>query len=461
MENIKSFIFKYTPLSFQNLAVSIYNNWQWQQRRSGDYQKWRKFFTTSMGMKSAELQKRQSEILNEFLTYAVNNSTWYSKHRNFANLSDFPILTKDDLVTSLSSIATISEAKGDISYTGGTTGASLKVIYRRDDTQQRFAMLDWFRSLYGWELGKKTAWFSGKTIVSQGEINRGICYRDDWFDKIRFFSTFHINEENFETYWNALNEFKPEFIVGFPSSVVEICRIAKSRNLQIKKPVKGFFPTAETVLQEHREIIFEVLGCGVHDQYASSEGAPFIIECPKGSLHIHPLSGVFEILDENLEPSQHGEMVVTSFTTHGTPLIRYKVGDRLKLADRGKTCSCGWAFPIVEAIEGRTSDFLWSPEFGRVNLGNLSNSTKAVAGITAFQVVQSKADDIEILVAANTLFDSTQQKAFIDALRYRVGRSMKIDLKIVPEIPREASGKLRIVKNNLEAAEMILEVPGS
>ena len=54
--------------------------------------------------------------------------------------------------------------------TGGTTGSSLKVTYRHDDLQDRFAVLDNFRAQFGYELGKKCAWFSGKVIVTDKDI---------------------------------------------------------------------------------------------------------------------------------------------------------------------------------------------------------------------------------------------------------------------------------------------------
>ena len=61
------------------------------------------------------------------------------------------------------------------------------------------------------------------------------------------------------------------------------------------------------------------MGCEIKDQYASSEGAPFIFECPHGKMHIDITSGVFEVLDESGNDADMGELVVTSFSTRGTP----------------------------------------------------------------------------------------------------------------------------------------------
>ena len=326
----------------------------------------------------------------------------------------------------------------------------MKVIYTKDNIQERFAILDHFRAKHGYKLGKKTAWFSGKNLISQKDIDKGICSHYDLINKIRFYSTFHINKQNFNVYWGSLNKFKPEFIVGFPSSVYEICEIADNLGLKLNHKVKIFFPTAETVLPQHREVIGRVLGCKLVDQYASSEGAPFILECESGNLHIHPLTGIFEVVDENLQPAKEGQLLVTSFTTKGTPLVRYRIGDSIKLSSEDKTCTCGSIFPLVDEIQGRTTDYLVSPTQGKVNLGNLSNSTKNVSGIIKFQAIQDFIDKIKVRIVANETFNLAEQDKFKEALQERFGPEVNINIEIVEDIPNERSGKFRIIKNNLD-----------
>src|SRR3546814_601225 len=212
--------------------------------------------------------------------------------------------------------------------------------------QERFALKDAFRSRYGSKLGRKGEWVSGKSQLRPTDLASGRVGRYDHSNKIRFFSTFHIGPNNFEAYWRALQDFQPDYLVGFPSSVLDLCAMAQERGLQYSGKVDTFFPTAETVLPVHRELIPATLGCRVVDQYAASEGAPFILQCPQGSLHIHPLTGVFEVVDEAMQPAREGEILVTSFTTRGTPLIRYRIGDRISLAPDDYRCPCGSCFPV-------------------------------------------------------------------------------------------------------------------
>ena len=264
------------PVFFQNTIISFFNTYQYKIRHGGSYKKFREyyFYFDTKASKSeieAETQRRKTE----FLAYVKKNSSWYSSI-DINNFSSIEPLNKLDLVNHIDQIITINKKKGILSKTGGTTGTSMCVYYKKEDMQERFAALDNFRARYGYELGKKTAWFSGKNIVSKRDIEKGLCYKEDFINKVRFFSTYDINKVNFYLYWDALNNYKPEFIVGYPSSVYDICVMASQLGLRAKFKAKVFFPTAETVLPAHREIITKILGCLVIDQYASSEGAPFI-----------------------------------------------------------------------------------------------------------------------------------------------------------------------------------------
>lgn len=445
---MKSVILKYAPIPLQDLAIGVFNSRQYRKRHGGRYQYWRNYFAFWDGASRGALEAEQKRRLNEFLAYVTTSSEWYRRGHGRA-LEEFPLLEKSEILASLDEITTISEKEANVSFTGGTTGASMRVLFAYEDTQERHACLDHFRAQQGYQLGRKVAWFSGKEIVRPSDLVSGRVYRDDRFNRIRFFSTFHVNRRTFDAYWAALEAFEPEFLVGFPSSVCDILAVAKEKGLTASWRPKAFFPTAETVLPEHRTLVAEVLGCAVRDQYASSEGAPFIFECEAGRLHLQLLSGVFEVLDENGQPAQEGELVVTSFSTRGTPLVRYRIGDRIRMDDPAAVCSCGSAQPLVERLEGRSTDFIQSPGNGRVNLGNLSNCTKGVEGIVRFQIVQDRVDAVEVLVECGKLFDQVQEDRFMSALRVRLGDGMTVRLQRVEEIPKERSGKFRIVKNNL------------
>ena len=388
------------------------------------------------------------------MNFVADNSAFYAKYVQrkpewrIEDLRDLPVVTKNSLVQQASEIATISADSANVSYTGGTTGASLKVLYDPKDTQDRFAALDNFRSQHGYELGKRTAWFSGKELLSKRNLKSKKFYKDDRKHNVRYFSTFHFNKDVANHYWDALTQFSPEYLVGFPFSVYDICRYAELKGWSAKLENAVFFPTAETVTQEHRRCIGKVLGCKVLDQYASSEGAPLIFECNKGRHHIHPLTGVFEVVDSELNPATSGQILVTSFTTTGTPLVRYQIGDSITLSADDR-CQCGSPFPLVDCIEGREGNYLFSKETGRISGSNLGNSTKYVEGILCFQGVQLSKSSVAINVVANDKFDGSQLEKFENALRERLGNSIEITINRLDHIPRAKSGKFRFIINDV------------
>jgi phenylacetate-CoA ligase len=311
-------------------------------------------------------------------------------------------------------------------------------------------MLDNFRSSFGYELGKKTGWFSGKNLLSKRDIRNNRFWKTDYYYSVRYYSTFHIKNVYLEYYIEDLVKFKPEFLVGFPSSISEIARFGLEHDIDFPNNcIKAVFPTAETVTEKMRNDIEDFFKTKVYNQYASSEGAPFIFECKSKKLHLELQSGVFEVLDKNNKPSKYGRLIVTSFTSEGTPLIRYDIGDTIKLSD--EVCNCGNCNPLVESILGRIDDYIYSTENGKINLGNISNTLKGTTGIMRFQVIQNSIYEILIhLVIDEERFNKRIEKTFLANWRERVGETIKINLNYVDDIPVEKNGKYRIVKNNIK-----------
>lgn len=452
-------IYKLAPNFFQNLMVSLYNFKAYQRRYGGKYHEFLKLFKENRILSREALIYLQKTRYAKFVKNAISNSKFY--HESFKNVSDpinldnigeLPILNKEILRSKIDEIVIQTDEKLTISKTGGTTGKSLEVKTRIINTQERFAMLDDFRSRLGYKLGKKTAWFSGKDLLTKRDINKNRFWKTDYWYKVRYYSTFHIKKEYLSFYIENLIRFKPEYLVGFPSTMLDIARYGLANNFQFPPNiVKAIFPTAETVTAEMRSDIEAFFHTKIYDQYASSEGAPFIIECDKGNLHLELQSGVFEVLDDQNIPAQEGKLVVTSFTTDATPLIRYDIGDSIILDDPRNICSCGNNNPMAKAILGRMDDYIYSPENGKINLGNISNTLKGTKGILGFQAVQNSLNSLDVLVVTDkSSFNKEVERIFIKNWRDRIGPEMKFEIHYVNDIKVEASGKSRIVKNNIK-----------
>lgn len=451
------FIYKKAPHIIQNILISIFNFVAYKKRYGGKYRDFRKKFSLTENLSREELQQYQSERFIRFIKYARERSDYYKKLYSVFNdeltlkdIKKLPIIKKENLRTNIDDIRTIEVEKAIVSKTGGTTGKSLEVYYTKNDMQERFAILDHFRSKFGYKLGKRTAWFSGKDILTPKDINKNRYWKTDILYRVRYYSTFHIQMKTVLYYLNNLVKFDPEYLVGFPSSMKDIAKYAIANDIEYTgKSLKAIFPTAESLDTNSRKILETFFKAPVLNQYASSEGAPFITECSTGNLHLELQSGVFEVLDNNNRDAAKGRLIITSFTTHGTPLIRYDIGDDIELQEG--TCNCGNNSPLVKQIIGRSADYIFSNETGKIYLGNISNATKDVRGIQKFQVIQTNLNKVKVLVVKDQAsFTPKEEKKFLKNLTDRFGSAMEIELNYLHDIDKEKSGKFRIVKNEIK-----------
>ena len=459
---IKDKIYSNAPHFFQNVMVSFFDFLQYSKRHAGVYRHYKTYFKNSELFSKEQLNQKKEKRLTQFINQICQNSPYFNKLlKEFIDnpIKDFksiPFSTKEELRQYIDEIVP-NKKNSFVSNTGGTTGKSLKVYYTWDNAQERFACLDNFKERFGWKFGEKTAWFSGKSLLNNTDIKKNRYWKTDFFYNIRYYSTFHVNERSVKHYVENFNKYQPLFFSGFPSTISEIARIGLNKGLKLNYQVKAIFPTAETLTQEDKKIMETFYGAVVADQYASSEGAPFITQCINGHLHIEELSGIFEVLDENLQPADSGELVVTSFTTEKTPLLRYRIGDYISL-DNTTTCSVHTG-RIVKRIEGRVNDYIFSKETGKINLGNISNCVKYTPSIVKFQILQNSLDAIEVKIVVDSNFNAKQEKVFHVELIKRFGSKIKINLKEVKDIPREKSGKYRIVINYIkDEIEAYLEI---
>lgn len=456
---MKDKIYNSAPNFIQNLMVTVFNYLAYKKRYGGRYKEFKKTFYNNRVLTRSELVQVQRARFEDFIQKAKSNSVFY---RNLYKgiddpteldyISQLPIVNKEMLRVNIKDVIINTNENLIESKTGGTTGKSLQVKYLPENTQERFAMLDDFRSRFGYELGKKTAWFSGKNLLTQRDIKKNRFWKKDYLNNVRYYSTFHIKDDYLKYYVEDLIKFQPKYLVGFPSTIYEIAKYGLDNGYEFpNKTINAVFPTAETLTGQMRNVIEVFFKTNVYDQYASSEGAPFIFECQLGNLHLEMQSGVYEVLGNNNKPSNSGRLVVTSFTTEGTPLIRYDIGDNITLKDAKEKCDCGNNNPLVKEILGRADDFVYSPQNGKINIINVANAIKDVKGIISYQIIQNELNKLIFkIIVDNSYYNIEQEKLFIKNWRDRVGQDMIFDLDYVDDIPVEKSGKFRVVRNNIK-----------
>lgn len=130
-------------------------------------------------------------------------------------------------------------------------------------------------------------------------------------------------------------------------------------SLSLKAGIFGAEPWSNNM----RVQLEEKLGITAHDIYGLSEvlGPGVAMECAhKNGLHIFEDHFIPEIIDPETEQplpyGQKGELVFTTLTKEGFPVIRYRTRDISALYP--EKCACGRTHIRMERITGRTDDML-------------------------------------------------------------------------------------------------------
>ena len=162
-----------------------------------------------------------------------------------------------------------------------------------------------------------------------------------------------------------MKDFGSTVLVCTPSYALVLAETASSMGVDLRQDTKlkvGFFG-AEPWTERMREDIEERIGLEAYDIYGLAEiiGPGVSVECPYHTgLHIAEDHFFPEIIDpdsgEPLEDGQLGELVFTTLTKEGLPLIRYRTRDRTRL--HRETCACGRTMVRMDKVLGRTDDML-------------------------------------------------------------------------------------------------------
>ncbi len=151
-------------------------------------------------------------------------------------------------------------------------------------------------------------------------------------------------------------------IASYPARLIEVAKESgfDFRETNLRVAILG----AETWSDEYRRRIEAEMGVKTYDIIGMTEtgGVGLGIDCSaRSGIHIWEDHYIVEIVDpetgEPLPIGQEGELVVTTLTREGLPLIRYRTRDITKILSY-EPCDCGRTHVRVDRIKGRCDDML-------------------------------------------------------------------------------------------------------
>lgn len=424
-------------------------------------------------MSREDMEQLQLERLQATLNRVYQNVAFYresfDKHgvdvediKSVADLSRLPFTTKDDLRKSYpyNMFAVPLRDIVRIHSTSGTTGKPIIVGYTINDIANWTGLIarvltaigitdhDFVQIAFNYNLASAGLGFHyGAEKVGASVIPSSI--------------------DNVPNQISVMKDYKTTAIISTPGYALHMGMVMKELNqhpeeLSLKTGLFGAEPWSEKL----RSQIESSLNIKAYDNYGLTEliGPGISFECPsRKGLHINEDHFIPEIIDpktlQPLGPGKEGELVFTTITKQGFPLIRYRTGDISSLLEG--QCECGRTLVRMNRLSGRTDDMII---IDGVNVfpSQIEEALLAVEGVEPhYQIVLDRKnglETIEIQVEANESIPSFDEIGELQKLQKKLqkhidttlGITSKVTLVEPKSIKRSEGGKLKRVFDKRE-----------
>lgn len=455
-----SIVYNYLPLKLQNAAVGIYGlYWKWR-RFGGDFSDYVEDFKSRDFWNQSTWENHQKEGLKKLLKHAQKNVPFYirklkglsvdfEKEKLNSILNSIPILEKDHLrLYGKNDLLAKNRKKGHFYPSSGSSGTPTSIYYSYDFHRMWSALFEArIRHWAGVNHKMSRGMIGGRRVLPSG-CSSPPFYRYNAAEKQVYFSAYHIAPVHVKDYVKGIKHHEIEYMTGYAASNFILAKMIQEAGLQAPQ-LKAVITSSEQLTPEMRKLFEEVYGCKTYDSYSGVEACGLISECEHGSLHISPDSAIIEILDEagrQVKPGETGEAVCTGLLNFDQPLIRYRIGDRLTLAEN-QHCACGRSMPIVSSIEGRIEDVLKGPD-GR-EMVRFHGIFIDLPEIRRGQVVQESMDLFTVFVECGSPISELSKEKIIHRMRSQLGE-VKVRVAQLDQIPLGPNGKFKAVVSKIK-----------
>jgi phenylacetate-CoA ligase len=304
---------------------------------------------------------------------------------------------------------------------------------------------------WGVDIGDPEAviWGSPIELGSQDKIR---LLRDK-FLRTHLIPAFEMSPEKLDGFIQQIQAIQPKMLFGYPSALAHIASHAEKKGIAMNNlGIKVAFVTSERLYDHQREKIERIFACPVANGYGGRDAGFIAHQCPQGGMHITAEDIILEIVDPQgnaLPVGELGEIVVTNLATCDFPFIRYRTGDMGILSD--KNCSCGRGLPLLEEVQGRTTDFVVAKDGTILHGLALIYVLRDLEGVDAFKITQTSLEHTIVQIVKAVGYQQFDAEAkIIDTFKKRLGSSVNIIIEYPDAIAKEKSGKFRYVISHVQ-----------
>ena len=288
----------------------------------------------------------------------------------------------------------------------------------------------------------------GGRRILPGDKLKGPFFRYNIFEKQVYFSAYHITPATAADYAMAFKKHHIVYMTGYAMANYILARFFLQQDIKVPQ-LKAVITSSEKLTADMRETFSKAYGCKTYDSYSGAEACGLISENEYGQLIISPDVGIMEIIREDgssCRPGQTGEVYSTGFLNYNQPLIRYRIGDLVKLSSEQNTL-CGRNMTVVEEIIGRTEDVVVSSD-GR-EMVRFHGIFINIPNIIESQVIQHDLERFEIKIVVAKPLSIGERNTISGRMESQLGKII-LEINEVDKIQRNANGKLKAVISHLK-----------
>lgn len=365
--------------------------------------------------------------LQEAIEHA-KTSTFYHNHllqKRIEKLEDFkeiPFLTKNDL-RNHSPFGLLAAAKEEIVQyheSSGTTGNPIsiwfsegdlnRIVNRTNETAVLFSRYDTMIVRFPYAMS-----IIAHTMHETGKSNKTCIIPADSRTSITPMS--RVIE--------LLIKCETTILACMSLHAIMLAEVAVSQGLDPKVSfpnLRAICTAGEPITSFRRNLIEEIWGVPVFDNYGMTETGTIMVDCKYH--HLHPAHEDFyiEVLNEDLttstKPGEIGNLVITTLNKPATPIIRYLTGDTVRVSE--DLCRCGK--PIYE-IHGR-KELQWKVKSRQFDIWDLEEMISPLSS-RKFWAARARDHVLYIVIERESTTDKVACE-YLDFLQDQYGVEIKI-----------------------------------
>jgi phenylacetate-CoA ligase len=458
--------------AFRNVGATIFGLTLNRERYGGHYHDAVERILEREAWTSRQILEYQAHRLRRIVEIAFRHVPYYRETSRRLGLSPHDFDSADDLrklpILEKEAVRAdplrflddrLDPSQLTVETTTGTTGTPIRVFMPRSARQEHFAFFEArCRRAAGLRYGEDShVTFGVKRVVPVERTEPPFwCY--NYAGKQLYMSVFHLADPYLGAYCGELRRRPYRAMIGYGSAISAVARYMLHQNIRdIRIPVA--ITSGETLLPRQRDQIQRAFGCRVFDQYGCTELSVFAAERPCGRMHLSPDYSVVEFVDDEgrpLPPGRTGHVLGTSLLNDAQILLRYRVGDMASLA--ANPCACGSPLPVLESVEGRSTNAVVLPDGRR--LYRFAGLDSEIPSVQQSQIVQEAIGVFTIYVVATKDFGETEAARLAASLETSVGPA-KIGVQVVDSISRGPGRKSAAIISRVAEPEISRPSPAA